>query len=473
MRRMHQENHERVRKKPFLRAVAFLLVMVLLYSISGSQTAVLISGIWDRVQNLGGERSADQQEQPAEDFEAILEKADAAIDQGNYDDALTYIAQCEAAAGEADSARMFTLHLQQASIYIVREQYQEAEEALDKALAQDPQSTQALLLRAQAALGQGNHTLAVEDLQKCLELEPENVSLWISLAQVYEGMNFYSEAGGCYDQICTLLPEEDIYQLSALRCVLLSGDYEGALSGLDSYIDRWTAQPGSGGEVESAIPLHSAAPSAEQENDAAELLGTAYFLRGCCQMQRFDFAAAVTDLESAIASGYDEASALEQLVACAYVLGNHEEALAYGERLTAIPEADFARGSVYQQMGLSAVALERHEEAVSYLGKSILFDPSLTGNHYYRGMSLLALGRYEEAAADFTDSIAEGYLTQFCCYNRGVCYVQMLDYEKALADMKQVSSIADDQTILEAAAEVQAQLEDYFANQEAQTNPLP
>lgn len=442
-----------------MRAVAFLLAAAIVYSLSSTQIAVLVSRAMERVSGSAQGGILDPPDQTVEaDFDTCLKKVEQAISQGDYDEALTCISRCEALAGEDNKAQLFELYIQQASIHIVRQAYDQALPPLQKALSIDPGSTQALLLRAQTALGRGDSASAVTDLKTCLELEPENVSLWTSLAQVYEGMERYTDAGACYQTVCTLLPEEDIYRLSDLRCRLLSGDTEGALSGLDQYIDEHAAAPEA-----KAIEVDALAEAAEQAED---MLGTAYFLRGCCQMQRYDFGAAIADLESAIAGGYDEAAALEQLLACAYVLGRYEDAIAYGQRLEGLEDADFNRGSVYQQMGLCAVALERYEEAVRCFGKSILFGPELTGNHYHRGMSLLAMGRYDEAIQDFTDSIADGYLDQFCYYNRGVCYVQLQDYESALADMEQVIDIGDDPSILEAAEDVRNQLEAYLEEQE-------
>ena len=138
-----------------------------------------------------------------------------------------------------------------------------------------------------------------------------------------------------------------------------------------------------------------------------------------------------------------------------------------GEKLIKLETTILSPASFYQKMGASLVQLEKYEEALDYLGKSMEADPDLVGNAYYRGVAQLALKRYEEAAADFSKSIEQGFLTQFCYYNRGVCYVQLLDYDKAIEDMGMTLSSGADEALIEAAKNILWQLAAYYESVEA------
>ena len=447
-------------KKPILRVVALILAVSLLCTAVVTQfdtvsrfAAVLaeedpLSRIYSILQ--------DEIDEP-QTYEDYYQLANIAIGQGNYEEALAYLDECAALADENDSAVMSDLALRQASLYMLMQNYTDALTALESALEYDPESSQALLLRAQIELSQQSYLPAARDLESYLELVPDDASVRQNLAQVYEALGRYAEAAECYEAIYAQYPQEGVYRLEALRCQLLAGEYETARDGFDAYIEE---------NEQTVVSDTSPAPSADTQTASSNaLLATAYFLRGCCKMQLSDYALATADFESAIGYGYDEAAALEQLVTCSYVSGGYEAVMTYGERLLAMSDASPSLGSLYQQMGASAMSLERYDEAVEYLTLAIESAPELVGSYYYRGVSLLSLGRYEEAVEDFTRSIEQDYLTQFCYYNRGVCYVNLLDYDSALDDMEMTLTSGDEQTLKDAATNILWQLAQYYESQ--------
>ena len=442
-------------RKRLIRVVALVLVFVLVYSVVNSPSNLIPQIV-----------RAFAEEDPLSRIYAILQKqiedpktydeyyelATIAIGKGEYDKALEHLDACEKLADENDAARMADLMLRRASLNVLTRDFASALPALERALTYDPQSTQALLLRAQISLEQTEYAAAEHDLLAYLALAPNDDTIRATLAQVYETLGQYKDAAASYELLRANAPDNDSHRLNALRCLFLAGDYEGALQGFDEYLARAEAD-------EAAAP-----GGGERQPDT--LRATAYFLRAACKTQMARYADAIPDYQAAIARGYTESLCLEQMVTCAYASEDFANAVAYGERLLAMDNAA-ALDALYQRMGAAALSIERYEDAVAYLDKSIEVNPALPGSHYYRGVSLLSLGRQQEAVADFTVSIEEKYLAQFCYYNRGVCYVQLLDYEKALDDMEMTLVSGDEQSLKDAAKDILWQLAQYYENQRA------
>ncbi|NLD60132.1 MAG: tetratricopeptide repeat protein [Clostridiales bacterium] len=479
------------KKKPILRIVSLALVITLLCSVVATQfdeisrfvSVIAEDDPLSRIYSILQQGISEPQT-----YDDYYQLASIAIGKGEYDQALQHLEKCAELADEGDTAKLSDLSLKKASLYMLMQDYDSALPALESALSLDPKSSQALLLRAQIELDREEFLPAARDMESYLELVPEDTSLRATLAQVYEQLGRFVDASECYEAIYALNPTDAIYRLNALRCLFLAGNYEEALAGFDLYLgdagEPTSVQPT---EVGEEVPVETESGNAEQENEteatepesaepetaepvADPLKATAYFLRAACKTQLTRYAEAVLDFESAIVYGYDQALCLEQLVTNHYAQEDFEAALEAGERLLALNSASIALDTLYQRMGVAAMSLERYEEAVDYLTKSIEANPELIGNAYYRGVSLLALERQAEAIPDFTRSIEQGYLVQFCYYNRGVCEVQLLDYESALDDMEMTLTSGDEQSLKDAATNILWQLAQYYENQKLQQN---
>jgi len=334
---------------------------------------------------------------------------------------------------------MAELWLKTASVNILMGNVEAAQTALESCLAINTDEAQALLLRAQLAVNDGEYTSAMADLEKYLELTPADVNARLTLAQLQEGLGQYAAAIASYERLGELAPADESHQLNALRCRFLNGEYEAAIAGFDAYKER----------------------HAEDETDAFG--GIADFLRAASLMQLSDYAAAVEGFEMAIAAGYDKASCLEQITMCSFETGDYNRVLSTGEELLAMENAAVAAPElVYQRMGISSMRLEDYEGALAYMDLAKEIAPQLEGNEYYRGVCLLSLGRDAEAVEAFSASIESNYLPQFCYYNRGVCYVELLEYEKAIEDMAMTLESGDDPDLIAAAKDILWQLASYF-----------
>ena len=376
------------------------------------------------------------------DYEAL---ANIAIAKEQYEEALPHLDQCIALCGEEDAQTLAALWVRKGSVLALLLRYDEAVEALDSALSFDPNTAQALMLRAQIFIDQEKLEQAAADMEAYLSLLPEDAQTWSALAQVYETLSQYDRARSCYDRSFALDREDTVSLLNRARSGYLAGDYENALADYNLFL--------------------------EENGDTG---GVGYFLRGACLMQMFRYEEAISDMLAAIENGYpDEALCYEQLSVCAYVLERHEDALLYADKTLELSSDTTALDVLYQRKGVSQMALERYGGAVEDLTASIAINPELEGSFYYRGVCNLALDALDEAIDDFTGSIERGFLPQFCYYNRGVCYVRKIEYDKALDDMEMTMTVGDDPELLSVARDILWQMAQYYLeNQKQPDQPL-
>lgn len=339
---------------------------------------------------------------------------------------------------DEERALLANIELKIASVYILTDQLSEAQTALDDAIETDPNAEQALILRAQLNIEQQDYVEAIADMEKYMELNPMDTANRQTLAQLLESVSDYEGAMVQYRTLYELAPEDEAFNLNALRCLFLCGRYEEAVAGFDDYKLR-TAETGDafGGIVD--------------------------FLRAACLMQMGDYAAATEGFEMAIDAGYERSYCMEQMMLCCFESGEYEKVMSVGNELFAMQEASVSAPElVYQRMGISAMRLGDYESALTNLDHAAELDAALEGNDYYRGVSLLSLQRSGEAVEAFTASIEQNYLPQFCYYNRGVCYVDLLEYDKAIDDMAMTLEAGEDEELIAAAKDILWQFADYF-----------
>lgn len=423
---MTENNTEKSRWSFPLRVLAMVLVAALFCSL------VMPSVIGMRDSK---EDEEEQTQNPAERYELL---ADLAISEEKYQEAADYLERVLELSGGLENDALSRLCLKTASVYVVCGNTDRARQLLDRTLELNEASLEALLLKAQLALEEGDSRQATEELERYVALAPEDLNTGLSLARLYESLNDYPAAMAAYELLYEKQSSDESHYLNALRCSFLSGNYEEALGKFDSYL--------------------------EEPGQASDYYPVALFLRAACVMQLGRLDEAEEGFRQAIDFGYDEGACIEQIMLCSFERGEYEQTAQYGVELLETEARLNTPGLMYQRLGASMMMLERYEEAVKYLDEAEKLGLELTGNAYYRGVSLLALHRYEEAAADFSTSIEQGFLTQFCYYNRGVCYVQLLDYDKAAQDMEMTLTSGQDAELIEAAREIIQQIEEYNEN---------
>lgn len=429
---MTENNTEKSRWPVPLRALAVVLVAALFCSlILPSVAAMRRAG--DRQETQAPQ---EQTQNPAEQYELL---ADFAISEEMYQQAAEYLEKALELGQGMEAEALSRLYLKTASVYVMCGNRARALKLLDRTLELDEASSEAMLLKAQLTLEEGDSRKAAETLEAYVKLAPEDLSTRLSLARIYENLGDYRAAMAEYELLYEKQSGDESHYLNALRCSFLAGNQEEALGKFDRYL--------------------------EQTGQDSTYYPVALFLRAACVMQLGRLDEAEEGFQKAIDSGYEEGACKEQIVLCAFERGDYQQTVRYGEELLETGAALNTPELMYQRLGASLMLLGKYEDAVKYLDQAETLELALPGNAYYRGVSLLALHRYEEAASDFGTSIEEGFLTQFCYYNRGVCYVQLLDYEKAARDMEMTLTSGEDAELLEAAEEILRQIETYNQKQ--------
>ena len=429
---MTENNTEKSRWPVPLRALAVVLVAALFCSlILPSVAAMRRAG--DRQETRAPQ---EQTQNPAEQYELM---ADFAISEEMYQQAAEYLEKALELGQGMEAEALSRLYLKTASVYVMCGNRARALKLLDRTLELDEASSEAMLLKAQLTLEEGDSRKAAETLEAYVKLAPEDLSTRLSLARIYENLGDYRAAMAEYELLYEKQSGDESHYLNALRCSFLAGNQEEALGKFDRYL--------------------------EQTGQDSTYYPVALFLRAACVMQLGRLDEAEEGFQKAIDSGYEEGACKEQIMLCAFERGDYQQTVRYGEELLETGAALNTPELMYQRLGASLMLLGKYEDAVKYLDQAETLELALPGNAYYRGVSLLALHRYEEAASDFGTSIEEGFLTQFCYYNRGVCYVQLLDYEKAARDMEMTLTSGEDAELLEAAEEILRQIETYNQKQ--------
>lgn len=429
---MTENNTEKSRWPVPLRALAVVLVAALFCSlILPSVAAMRRAG--DRQETQAPQ---EQTQNPAEQYELM---ADFAISEEMYQQAAEYLEKALELGQGMEAEALSRLYLKTASVYVMCGNRARALKLLDRTLELDEASSEAMLLKAQLTLEEGDSRKAAETLEAYVKLAPEDLSTRLSLARIYENLGDYRAAMAEYELLYEKQSGDESHYLNALRCSFLAGNQEEALGKFDRYL--------------------------EQTGQDSTYYPVALFLRAACVMQLGRLDEAEEGFQKAIDSGYEEGACKEQIMLCAFERGDYQQTVRYGEELLETGAALNTPELMYQRLGASLMLLGKYEDAVKYLDQAETLELALPGNAYYRGVSLLALHRYEEAASDFGTSIEEGFLTQFCYYNRGVCYVQLLDYEKAARDMEMTLTSGEDAELLEAAEEILRQIETYNQKQ--------
>lgn len=429
---MTENNTEKSRWPVPLRALAVVLVAALFCSlILPSVAAMRRAG--DRQETQAPQ---EQTQNPAEQYELL---ADFAISEEMYQQAAEYLEKALELGQGMEAEALSRLYLKTASVYVMCGNRARALKLLDRTLELDEASSEAMLLKAQLTLEEGDSRKAAETLEAYVKLAPEDLSTRLSLARIYENLGDYRAAMAEYELLYEKQSGDESHYLNALRCSFLAGNQEEALGKFDRYL--------------------------EQTGQDSTYYPVALFLRAACVMQLGRLDEAEEGFQKAIDSGYEEGACKEQIMLCAFERGDYQQTVRYGEELLETGAALNTPELMYQRLGASLMLLGKYEDAVKYLDQAETLELALPGNAYYRGVSLLALHRYEEAASDFGTSIEEGFLTQFCYYNRGVCYVQLLDYEKAARDMEMTLTSGEDAELLEAAEEILRQIETYNQKQ--------
>lgn len=119
--------------------------------------------------------------------------------------------------------------LMRAEALLNMRQLNEAMEDIDAILSYEPENEQAILLRGQKYLAEGNSANAEEDYRHIIALNPFNEQAFLYLGELYIEQGKLNEAIATFDEAIELNPQFAKAYHERGRAKLLNGDKEGSL----------------------------------------------------------------------------------------------------------------------------------------------------------------------------------------------------------------------------------------------------
>jgi tetratricopeptide (TPR) repeat protein len=251
---------------------------------------------------------------PPTSLEDYYRLAGTQIGAGEYAEALVSVDTClELYAGE-DETLYLDLLLKRGCLHVLLGQYEQAVEALEQVLLEDPAQADAYLVLAQIYSELGNYQGLIPVLGEYLKLKPQDNDIRVVLAQVLFQIGEYRLAIEEYEH---LKQQEDMKEtldqiqfLEALAYIQLAdytvakelllqiSDADAAIEGKNYYLGicYLSEEDYEAGETCFTASL-----------EAGEMIQLSSYSRAVCRLMKeeFDYESALADLENAIA--YSEA----------------------------------------------------------------------------------------------------------------------------------------------------------------------
>lgn len=232
--------------------------------------------------------------------------------------------------------------------------WEEALAELDKAIELDPNNAYAYTNRGGVNAGLGQYEQAIADLDKAIELDPNLASAYDSRGGAYAGPEQYEQAIADLDKAIDLEPSLAGAYYNRGHAYLRLARYEEAIADLDNAMEL--------------------GPSIAAE----------YYARGLAYAGLEQYNYAIAD--------FDRAIELAQ--------GNADFAVLHGF------VGDLALNAVFHDRGVAYSRLGQLERAIADFDKATELDPNIAEPFYSRGLAFSQLGRYEEAAVDLNKALS-------------------------------------------------------------------
>ena len=375
-------------------------------------------------------------------FEDYQLAAQIAIAQARYDEAAVFL---EKAIGlfEGSVADEAKLYLQMGYLFVLLGEYEKSLKWLDLGISVTPYP-EAILTRAQVRLNLGDMDGALEDVNVYRKRVGDSDDNLLEMVNIYEAAHDYETAAELWTRI--LKKNEKIeYLIDRAYCYVELGRMEEAESDARRYLGL----------------------SEKNHSTVNAMLGIGFLRTGNYGKANDYFVEALNRSDSEPVSLY------YYIVMCAYLTGNHERVVEYGEKLIqkvqqgqetgmAQYKVEDATGKLEVQMvpmdfsklcqmtGSAYIALGKYARAAEVLTFGIEQNGDFQLN-YLRGVCRMAEEKYKEAIEDYSVALRANVEVESVLYSRGVCYMETGDYLKAQQDFGRLTEITGNEALREEA----------------------
>ena len=327
------------------------------------------------------------------------------INSGDFENALLCLDGCTVSTTREGNPELYAdLFMKRGYCYIMLGKDEDALEALDEALATDPEMENSLLLKVSAHSNLGQYPEAIESLEKYIEISGDE-SMYETMATLYEAQGDVAKAAECYEKFAQANSENEAQAALETGIYLMQrGQYEAAIEQLNKSVEAEEPADNtyyhralcymSMGDYENATADFGKSVEAK-ESSADEALYT----KATCEMTTLDYENAIADFDACIEKGVEEDNSRINRGICRLLGGDANSALTdFNECIEKGINADEAR--------------------------------------FYRSYVYLAGKEYESALADLTACIDNGYDLPASYLQRAQVYKQMGDNEAYQADLE-------------------------------------
>jgi len=293
----------------------------------------------------------------------------------------------------------------------------------------DPKNAEVLRNLGWARALFNEHDEAIVDLEKSIELDPQEYKTHFALARIHIAQEDYQLAVESIGlAIETYEPEEEGEPDVFIHGYLERADARGKLADMDD-----TAKDDLPAIFQAIIKDCDAVLEELPES------GLAFYRRGAALRMLGRYSEAIKSLTDAIqlAPVGEEASYLAEAYLKRGICWHNQKEEGLARR-------DFDQASAvnyedprsYLWVGITYAQEKEYRRAIEYYSKSIAKSPSFVMAHVNKGLAYFQLEEYEKAVESFNEAIANEPNESEHYYNRGFTYRVMDDLDKALASFE-------------------------------------
>jgi tetratricopeptide (TPR) repeat protein len=282
----------------------------------------------------------------------------------------------EAIRLDGDGPQALAARNRLAAAALAEKRFEDARAIIEQVLAENPQDNDALILRADIALANGDTAAAITDLRSVQRDQPASVPVQRALARAYLQSGDLALAEETLRKSVDAVPDDPQLRVDLAGVLLQTGQSDRALQLLQDLVAE---KPDSIPAQELLFQIHfqrkelgQARSTADAVRSARPDMATGHYLAGLVDRAEGKDQAAIESFEAALKLQPNAAEPLTGLVALLASNGRVEEALATLARLTA---AQPGNGLVRNLRGEVLMAAKRHEEAAEAFAEAIKLSP--------------------------------------------------------------------------------------------------